>query len=153
MLTQSCVVSASALLPVAASGTPSALAAGDPGSTRLVYAIIVGLVVIGVALVALGIWLIRSTRQDPELLAPLERMSDRELRRADPATQLRLLDDVRPPGAEPLRRQAPRPVLDEEFGRSRPPSPLDDLGPPLPGDRADTPSGLSAPDVAGRDRP
>ncbi len=116
---------------------PSALAAGDPGSTRLVYAIIVGLVVIGIGLVVLGVWLIRRTRHDPEVLAPHDRMGERSWRRSDPAAQRRLLDDVRPEGAEPLAPQSPEPALDADFDRAhRAPAPLDDLGPGLSGDDA-----------------
>jgi hypothetical protein len=125
---------------------PSALGAGDPGSTRLVYAMIVGLVAIGIGLIVLGVWLVRRTRQDPEVLAPLDRMGERTWRRSDPAAQRRLLDEVRPDGAEPLESSAPQPTLDAEFDRpNRPPAPLDDLGPGLPGDQGTTSADLPAP--------
>jgi uncharacterized protein HemX len=54
---------------------------GDPEGTRTVTAIVALLVVIGIGLVMLAIWLFRVTRPDPELLAPLEIMSERRWRR------------------------------------------------------------------------
>ncbi|NQY55269.1 MAG: hypothetical protein HRT86_02105, partial [Ilumatobacteraceae bacterium] len=89
--------------------------AGDPSSTRLVYALVIALAVIGVALVILGVYLVRSTKVDPEMLAPLERMGERAWRKQDPASQQRLLDEVRPDGATPLWRAEPEPERDEEF--------------------------------------
>ncbi len=125
---------------------PTALGAGDPGSTRLVYVIIAGLVVIGIGLIVLGVWLVRTTRHDPEVLAPLERMGDRDWQRSDPASQQRLLDQVRPEGAEPLSTFAPQPALDADFDRARQqPGSLDDLGPGVPGEGTHTPTGLPAP--------
>ena len=106
---------------------PVLLGAGDPGSTRLVYAMVAGLVVIGVLFVLLGIWLFRQTRYDPPVLAPLERMGDKEWRRQrDPATQRRVLDEVRPTGAEPLRHEPSPPNLDAEFESGRSPRHLDE---------------------------
>ncbi len=75
------------------------LAAGDPDSTRLVYAIVIALLVVGIVLVLLAVWMIRRTRTDMALLAPLERMSDAKFRKSDPAGRRALLDEVRPPGA------------------------------------------------------
>jgi hypothetical protein len=119
-------------------GAPAVLGASDPGSTRLVYAMVAGLVVIGLAFIGLGVWLIRQTRYDPPVLAPLERMGDRDWRRRDGMTQRRILDEVRPEGAEPLRSQPDVPELDAEFELSEHPvSSMTDLGPglsaPLPG--------------------
>ena len=94
---------------------PHAVVASDPASSRTVYAMVIGLIVIGVLLVVLAIWVIRQTRVDPELLAPLERMNDRSWRKRDPAGRRRLLDDVRPEGAEPVRRAAGEPPVDEKF--------------------------------------
>lgn len=93
------------------------LAVGDPGRTRTVYAAIAFLVALGVGLSILAAWLVRSTRVDPELLAPLELMGDRAWRAGDPVWQRRRLDEVRPAGAEPLERMAPPPVADPEFDR------------------------------------
>jgi hypothetical protein len=77
------------------------LAAGDPDSTRLVYAMVVALLVVGLLLVLLAVWVIRRTRTDLALLAPLERMSDTKGRKSDPDGRRALLDEVRPPGATP----------------------------------------------------
>jgi len=78
------------------------LGAGDTGSTRLVYAMVIGLVVVGVALVTLAIWILRQTRPEPALLAPLERMGERRWRRHDEHVRRQLLDEVRPMGAQLL---------------------------------------------------
>jgi hypothetical protein len=140
---------------------PALLGAGDPGSTRLVYAMVAGLVAIGVVFILLGIWLVRQTRYDLPVLAPLERMGDRDWRRQrDPATQRRALDEVRPEGAEPLRHESPPPNLDAEFELAERPvtsmsdlapstqSPdpsMSDLAPPVPESRTPTPQGIERP--------
>jgi hypothetical protein len=92
-----------------------ASAIGDPDSTRTVYAIIALLVVIGLALFMLAFWLRRSTRPDPEFLAPLEVMGERSWRNGDPVWQRRRLDEVRPDGAVPLMRASLPPRIDESF--------------------------------------
>jgi hypothetical protein len=144
---------------------PVLLGAGDPGSTRLVYAMVAGLLVVGVAFLLLGIWLFRQTRYDPPVLAPLERMGDKKWRRqSDPATQRRVLDEVRPAGAEPLRQESSPPKLDAEFELAeRPVTSMSDLGPstlsaeaegvkgedlapPSPESRTPTPQGIERPD-------
>ncbi|NNE12015.1 MAG: hypothetical protein HKN41_07185 [Ilumatobacter sp.] len=88
---------------------------GDPEGTRTVTSIVVLLVAVGLALVMVAVWLYRTTRPDPELLAPLEVMGERRWRRADPVAQRRLLDELRPAGAKPLTPSAAPPVLDEAF--------------------------------------
>jgi hypothetical protein len=120
---------------------PALIGAGDPGSTRLVYAMVGGLVVVGFAFVLLGIWLFRQTRYDLPVLAPLERMGDRDWRRQrDPATQRRVLDEVRPEGAEPLRPESSPPTIDEEFELSeRPVTSMSDLVPQVPDSLSPTP--------------
>jgi hypothetical protein len=97
------------------------LAVGDPVRTRTVYAATLFLVAIGAGLVALTIWLVRVTRHEAEYLAPLELMASRRWRRADPVAQRRMLDEIRPEGAEPLSPSPPPPGGDDEF----------DLGPRL----------------------
>jgi hypothetical protein len=97
------------------------LAVGDPVRTRTVYAAMLFLIAIGAGLVALTIWLVRVTRHEPEYLAPLELMASRRWRRSDPVAQRRMLDEVRPEGAEPLSPSVPPPSGDDEF----------DLGPRL----------------------
>ncbi len=96
---------------------------GDPSRTGTVYAAILFLIALGVGLIIVAIWLYRATRSDPPLLAPLERMGERSWRKADPVWQRRQLDDLRPPGAEPLVVSRPLPSPDAAF----------DLGPLAPG--------------------
>jgi hypothetical protein len=114
----------------------ASLAAGDVQSTRIVYAMVIGLAVIGILFVLLGIWVIRQTRVDLEVFAPLERMGDREWRKSDPASQRRSLDEARPDGAKPLQPEQPRPSVDTEFEKpDRPVKSFDDLtegGDPTP---------------------
>jgi hypothetical protein len=106
------------------------LAAGDVQSTRIVYAMVVGLAVIGILFVLLGIWVIRQSRVDLEVLAPLERMGDREWRKSDPASQRRSLDEARPDGAKPLQPEQSRPCVDTEFEQpDRPVQSFEDLAP------------------------
>jgi hypothetical protein len=127
--------------------------AGDPGSSRLVYAMVIGLLLVGIAFVGLAVWLIRQTRYDPPVLAPLERMGDRDWRRqSDPATQRRILDEVRPDGAR--RSESAPPSLDAEFELPERPVtsmsdliPLDDLAPPELQTRSTTPKGIDRPDL------
>jgi len=86
--------------------------------------------------------LIRQTRVDPDVLAPLERMGDGDWRRKDPATQRRLLDDVRPDGAEPLHTEPAPPSVDDEFENAdRSMRSLDDLEPLSPEGAHTTPAG------------
>jgi hypothetical protein len=84
------------------------LATGDTSASRTVYAIVVGLVLIGLLLIFLAVWLIRQTRVDLELLAPLERMSESRWRKGDTTTRRTLLDDVRPAGAPTPNWQDPQ---------------------------------------------
>jgi hypothetical protein len=98
-------------------------AVGDPEGTRTVTSIIALLVALGVGLVMLAVWLFRTTRPDPELLAPLEVMGERRWRRGDPVWQRRRLDEIRPPGALPIDRASAPPDFDESF----------DDGPSAPG--------------------
>jgi hypothetical protein len=140
-----------------ATGLPLVVGAGDPGSSRLVYAMVVGLVVVGIAFIVLAVWLIRQTRYDLPVLAPLERMGDRDWRRkSDPATQRRILDEVRPEGAQPLRSGSSPPSIDAEFELSeRPVASMSDLAPaerpdfapPAAETRSATPRGLDRPDL------
>lgn len=129
----------SALPVVMPAAVPAMLGANDPASTRLVYAMVIGLALVGVAFVGIGIWLIRRTRVDPPVLGPLERMGERDWQRRDLATQRRLLDEVRPPGAVPLHRPPDPPTLLAEFDAPRPVTSLSDLGPGVTAvDQADT---------------
>jgi hypothetical protein len=96
------------------------VAADNAPETRTVYAVVAALIVIGIALVILAIWLVKQTRPERELLAPLERMNDRTWRKQEPAQMLRDLDDVRPTGAYPVVRGQDLPEVDDEFAQSRP---------------------------------
>lgn len=123
---------------LATSSTVAAVGAGDPGSSRLVYAMVLGLVVVGIALVFLGFWIIRQTRPDLEVLAPLERMGDGDWKKRDPSTQRRMLDEVRPDGARPLASEPPPPPIDAEFEQSdHPVASFSDLGPGLVAEERD----------------
>jgi hypothetical protein len=133
-----------------------AVAAGDPSANRIVYGAVIALVVIGVILLGVAVWLFRQTRVDPELLAPLERMADRSWSKLDPATQRRMLDEVRPAGALPLHREPSAPVPDEEFDKPlRPVSSYEDLKDPEPdavgGDDEPEPAAVEAADGGGDD--
>jgi hypothetical protein len=114
------------------------VAAGDPSSTRLVYSMVIGLLVVGLVLVLLGIWLVRQTRADLEVLAPLERMGDGDWKKRDRSTQRRLLDEVRPAGAEPLTPSTQPPSIDDEFEQQdHPVTSFSDLGPGVVAERGD----------------
>jgi hypothetical protein len=122
-------------------GVPSIVLAsvGDPAGTRTVSALVVLLAALGVALVMVAVWLVRVTRPDPELLAPLEVMGERTWRRSDPVSQRRRIDEVRPAGADPLQPRVAPPDLDEAFERGPDATGFDDLRSPTPGERPDVP--------------
>lgn len=75
----------------------------DANSTRKVYLLAAGLAALGIALVAITVWFWRSTRHDPELLAPLEVMGARRFKRLEGGVQRELLDRSRPVDAKPMR--------------------------------------------------
>lgn len=114
-------------LLVANGSTAVAAAIGDPDGTRTVTSIVALLVAAGIALLVLARWLIRATRPDRELLAPLEVMGDRSWRRADPVWQRRLLHSVRPADAQPLVRGVEPPAIDASFDDGPSVSGFDDL--------------------------
>ena len=122
-------MSGSAAVPTGVSSVVRVIG-GDPSASRVVYGAVGALLLIGVMLVLLAVWLVRQTRVDPELLAPLETMSDRKWRKLDPASQRRLLDDERPEGAHPLMTAPMQPSVDAEFESGvMPVSSFDDLVP------------------------
>ncbi len=57
------------------------------------------LVLFGLVIVAFTVWYWRTAKPEPEALAPLEMMSARRFAGADPMSQQRLLDEVRPEGS------------------------------------------------------
>ena len=69
---------------------------GDAWSTTIVVGIIIGLVALGVALIVLTVWVVRTTRVDDEALVGLEEMGSRRWRRAQDDERRRLLDEARP---------------------------------------------------------
>lgn len=79
--------------------TSSTMAVGDPSATRTVYLTTVLLVLLGLALAALAWWLVRRTRPEPELFAPLEQMESRAWRKLNDDERRESLDAVRPLGA------------------------------------------------------
>lgn len=101
---------------------------GDPDGTRTVTSIIALLVAIGLALLMVAVWLWRTTRPDPDLLAPLEMMGEGRWRRSDPVAQRRRLDAARPAGAKPLTPAVEPPRFDESFDAGPTASGFDDLG-------------------------
>ena len=127
---------------------PSAAAlvgASDPRSSRIVYAMVLGLVAVGVALVLIGAWIMRQTRPDLEVLAPLERMGDGDWKKRDPSTQRRMLDELRPDGAAPLTPEPMPPPIDADFEADHPVSSFSDLGPGIvAGQRDPTPTDSDA---------
>ena len=133
--------------PVAVSSVGVAvIVASDAESSRLVYSMVIGLVSIGVALILLAVWILRQTRSDLEVLAPLERMGDGDWRKRDPSTQRRMLDEVRPDGAQPLAAREPmQPTIDAEFEQNvHPLASFADLGPGVVEESGDpTPLGVS----------
>lgn len=86
---------------------------GDTGSTLLVVAVVVGLLLLGIALVTAAVWVIRSTRVDPAALTPLEEMGTRSWRSADETERLLLLEQARAE-TEPTVRSETRIVEVEE---------------------------------------
>ena len=114
-------------LPFPTRSSVALVAVGDPARDRTVYSTIVLLVALGFALILLAVWLLRTTRPDPDVLAPLERMGQRKWRRADPVWQRRHLDQVRPGGADPLEPSTAPPATDADFERGPQPIGFDDL--------------------------
>lgn len=100
---------------------------GDPDGTRTVTSIIALLVALGLGLAMLAVWLFRTTRPDPELLAPLEVMGERKWRRSDPVAQRRTLDQVRPEMARPFDPSIAPPDFDDAFEAGSTVTGFDDL--------------------------
>ena len=94
--------------------------ADSAAETSAIYGVVAALGLIGIALAVLALWLIRQTRPESELLAPLERMHDRSWRKQEPAQMRRDLDEVRPTHARPVARERNVPDIDDEFAQSQP---------------------------------
>ncbi len=97
-------------------------------STGTTVAVLVTLLaVIGLAMIAVAIWLVRSTRTDPVALAPLEVMGERRFRKGDDDRRQAHLDTARPPGAPPLTPMVPVHVEPPE---GTDPTPAETTAPP-----------------------
>jgi len=68
----------------------------------LVYGLAAVLVLAALVLTAIGVRLVRTTRDDHVALGPLEAMGARGFLRADVTARQAVLDEARPTGAEPL---------------------------------------------------
>ena len=68
----------------------------DAGSSNVVLAVTVALVVLGSALLVVTAWFWRSTRPDPDALGPLVVMSERRFATLGPIERRRTLDGARP---------------------------------------------------------
>ena len=110
------------------------LVASTGTTVALLVALLVGL---GVAMIAVAVWLVRSTRSDHPALAPLETMGDRSFRRASTDRRATRLAAARPPGAPD---PAPIVPLDDEPEPEPvvPAEPSDATGDP--GETADEPA-------------
>lgn len=82
---------------------------GDTGSSAVVLVVAVALVAAGVALTGITVWFWRSTRPDPEALAPLVVMSSKRWRLGSPIERRQALDVARPGAAVAVLE----PVADE----------------------------------------
>lgn len=87
---------------------------GDTGSSAVVLVVAVALVAAGVALTGITVWFWRSTRPDPEALAPLVVMSSKRWRLGSPIERRQALDVARPGAAVAvLEPVADEPLVDE----------------------------------------
>ena len=103
---------------VAAAGTSPVV--GSTGSTTFVLVVL--LLALGVAMVVVAVWLVRSTRSDVPALAPLEVMGDRGFAKAEPDDRSATLTAVRPQGAPP-----PAPMIPIEDDAADEPPPPDEV--------------------------
>jgi hypothetical protein len=82
------------------------IAAMSASTGTTVAMLVAALVLLGLGMIAVALWLVRSTRTDPRALGPLEVMGDRRWRKADADRRRTNLDTARPEGAAP-----PAPML------------------------------------------
>jgi len=107
--------------------TVAALVGAASDDARELWSIVALLAVVGVAMAMATVAVVKATRPDRELLAPLEVMGRRKWRRSDPVWQRRQLDEVRPPGAQPLTLAPAAPVPLEGFDEGPAADGFDDL--------------------------
>lgn len=110
----------------------------DADSTRKVYLLAAGLALLGVVLLVATVWFWRSTRPEPELLGPLEKMGERRFRQLDGRARQDALNSARAKDAEPMhwgvvRGDAPSsPEIDLEAAARSEVMGYDDLRDPEP---------------------
>ena len=93
---------------------PAQVTIGDPTAARLVLLIVITLVVVGFALIAVAVWLIRSTRVDPPELAVLELMTTHAYLAADVEERERMIERVLADIADAETKAADIVELDED---------------------------------------
>jgi hypothetical protein len=98
----------------------------DPHNARLVWIASGGLALVGTALLIGTVWWWKNSRVEHPALAPLEMMGVRRFAKAADGEQRRMLDEVRPDGAKPLRTHRPDPV-DLRSAAESPDDGFDDL--------------------------
>jgi hypothetical protein len=99
-------------------------------STGTTVAVLVAvLVLLGLAMIVVALWLVRSTRTDPAALGPLEVMGERRWRKGEADVRQANLETARPPGAPP---PAPMVPLDVAASSNGPAPGADPTPPELP---------------------
>lgn len=101
-------------------------------STGTTVAVLVTLLaLLGLAMIAVAIWLVRTTRTDPVALGPLEVMGERQWRKGDADHRRTVLDTARPVGAPTSAAVVPLEVSPQPKGDASPPA-VDPTPPELP---------------------
>jgi hypothetical protein len=85
----------------------------DRGSSNVVLAVTIFLILAGIGLSIVTWWFWRNTHPDPEALAPLDVMSARDFRDRGPIEQRRLLDAARPSAVAVDEMEAPIELTEE----------------------------------------
>lgn len=91
-----------------AAATSSGGTFDDTSASNRVLAVVLALVLLGVALLAYTIWFWRSTKPESSALAPLELIGTRKFRKADDERRKRALATVRP--VDPDQSAVDRPI-------------------------------------------
>lgn len=125
-----------ALRSLAARGAASGSTFDDSGNSNRILAVVAILLVVGVGLLIFSYWYWRSTRPEPEALAPLELLGTRKVRKVSPEERRAALDQVRPvrptePAVGPAAVSEPEPPpLDLAAHAARDLPPLSELAVP-----------------------
>jgi hypothetical protein len=99
----------------------------DPENARLVLLAAGGLALVGLALLVGTVMWWRSAKVEHPSLAPLEVMSARKFSKAAQGEQRRMLDEVRPEGAQPAQAVRPEPIDLRTTPAAEDPNSFDDL--------------------------